>query len=59
IKIPLFNILIYITRQRFFDNSKLYRDNKIKKNDVIPSKTSLYSSVSPGIIYCQNRHFNG
>lgn len=43
----IFNEFNYITRQRYFENSKLYKETKIKKNNVILSETSLYNSVNP------------
>ncbi len=43
----IFNEFNYITRQRYFENLKLYKENKIRKNNVIPSETSLYNSVIP------------
>ena len=43
----IFNEFNYITRQRYFYNLKLYKENKIRKNDVIPSEEFLYNSVNP------------
>ncbi|WP_290704799.1 RNA-guided endonuclease TnpB family protein, partial [Ferroplasma sp. Type II] len=43
----IFNEFDYITRQKYFENSKIYRETKIKKNDVVPSETTLYNNVSP------------